>query len=207
MAGGIFPNYPFEVNIKCVIFSIIIIALFFYQPPKMNIYWKSFSAFLLFVLAYVAMAWYDYIFNCQKLALKKSQNGVTDKLKPEPHTLSQTDRSKTTPEEEDLEWRLINLFHILVTVPLLIYVGINKNESNQLSIILLISAFLFAIVYHGVRLQKKFNSISLLHILFSVPIIYYLYQEKRPEWFYGGLIGLAGYTGLKHGLYLIQAFH
>jgi hypothetical protein len=63
MAGGIFPNYPFELNIKCVIFSAIIIGLFFYCPPDMNIFWKIFISFVLFVIAYVALAWYDYKFD------------------------------------------------------------------------------------------------------------------------------------------------
>ena len=63
MSGGIYPNYPFELNPKCVIFSIIIIGLFFYQPPNMNIYWKLVTTFVLFVISYVSMAWYDYKFD------------------------------------------------------------------------------------------------------------------------------------------------
>ena len=31
----------------------------------MNIYWKSFTSFVIFVVAYVAMAWYDYKFDCE----------------------------------------------------------------------------------------------------------------------------------------------
>ncbi len=209
MAGGLFPNYPFELNAKCVIFSIIIIGLFFYQPPDMNIYWKVFVSFILFVISYVSMAWYDYKFDCQKLALKKSTSslGITGLLKPEAHTESQTDRSKLTKEEKDLDWALINLYHLLILTPSLLYVGINKNESNQTSIVLLIVNFAFAIVYHGVRLGRKFNVISLAHVLISIIGIFYSLKTSRPDWFYHALIGTSIYTGLKHGLYLTQIFH
>ena len=209
MAGGLFPNYPFELNPKCIIFSIIIIGLFFYQPPDMNIYWKVFVSFILFVISYVSMAWYDYKFDCQKLALKKSSSklGITDKLKPEPHMPSQTDKSKMTSEEKDLEWQLINLFHILVIAPLFIYIGINKNNSNQLSILLLIISLAFGILYHGVRLLDNFNIISFGHLITGGIGIYYGLKSERPEWFHNALIGVGIYSGLKHGVYLMKSSH
>ena len=47
---------------------------------------------IVFVVAYVAMAWYDYKFECMKLALKRgSRGGVTTLLKPDTHTESQSD--------------------------------------------------------------------------------------------------------------------
>ena len=36
MSGGIFPGYPFTLNIKCIIFSLIIMAIYTYCPPKVN---------------------------------------------------------------------------------------------------------------------------------------------------------------------------
>lgn len=209
MAGGIFTNYPFELNAKCVIFSIIIIGLFFYQPPEMNIYWKSFTSFVLFVGAYVSMAWYDYKFDCQKLALKKSTNpiGITDKLKPPAHSPGQTDRTKLTSEEKDLDWALINIYHLLILTPLFLYAGINKDAANPITSILLIANFAFAILYHGVRVQRKFNLISWAHIIVSLGGIYLSIQDKKPDWFYSSLIGIGIYTGLKHGMHLMQTFH
>ncbi len=209
MAGGLFPNYPFELNAKCVIFSIIIIGLFFYKPPEMNIYWKSFSAFALFVLSYVSMAWYDYKFDCQKLALKKSTSelGLTGYLKPPAHTPSQTDKSKITKNEEDLDWALINAYHLLILTPLFLYVGLNKSESSQMTDVLLISNFAFGIIYHIVRVLNKFNFISAAHVLVGIIGIYFSLQSVKPDWFYNSLIGLGIYTGLKHGIYLTQTFH
>jgi hypothetical protein len=209
MAGGLFPNYPFELNAKCVIFSIIIIGLFFYKPPDMNLYWKSFTSLILFVVAYVSMAWYDYKFDCQKLALKKSASslGLTGFLKPETYTESQTDRSKMTPEEENLDWMLINIYHLFILTPLLLYVGIYKDNSNPTANTLLIVSFAFGILYHGVRVARQFNLISLAHVLGGLLGIYYLWRERKPEMFYNILLGMSAYTGLKHGNYLMQSFH
>jgi hypothetical protein len=58
MSGGIFPNYPFHLNIKCIIFTFIIIS----------IYWLPKNIFILFFLLwapYVSLAWYDYSYKCQ----------------------------------------------------------------------------------------------------------------------------------------------
>ncbi len=208
MAGGLFPNYPFELNPKCIIFSIIIIGLFFYEPPNMNIYWKSFVSLILFVLSYVSMAWYDYKFDCQKLALKKSAStGITGQFKPPAHTPSQTDRSKLTKDENELEWLLINLYHLLILSPLFLYVSVNKDSSNQASVMLLLVNFIFAIIYHGVRLARNFNVVSFGHILVSLIGIYYSLKSSRPEWFYNGLMGASIYTGLKHGLHIMKSSH
>ncbi len=209
MAGGLFPNYPFELNPKCIIFSIIIIGLFFYEPPTMNIYWKSFTSLILFVLSYVSMAWYDYKFDCQKLALKKSSStaGITGQFKPPAHTPSQTDKTKMTKEENDLEWLLINAYHLLILTPLFLYVSINKDSSNQTSIILLIVNFIFAIGYHGVRLARDFNMVSFGHVLISLIGIYFSLKSTRPDWFYNGLMGVSLYAGLKHGLHIMKSFH
>jgi len=59
MSGGIFPGRPFEYNVKCIIFTIIIASGYWYLPHK-NIYVLLF----LLWLPYVSLAWYDYSYNC-----------------------------------------------------------------------------------------------------------------------------------------------
>jgi hypothetical protein len=60
MAGGIFPSKPFEWNVKCVVFSAILAGGYWFAPRK-NVW------VLLFLLwaPYIAMAWYDYAYDCQ----------------------------------------------------------------------------------------------------------------------------------------------
>jgi hypothetical protein len=214
MAGGLFKNYPFELNIKCVIFSTIIIALFFYQPPEMSLIWKCFIAVLLFVIAYVAMAWYDYKFECTKLALKRgSKGGITTMLKPQPHVESQTDPSKVTTDEKQLTMSLINIYHIFIVTPLLLYVGINgliggKTEmSMQTSVVILIANFAFAILYHIVRVLRKFNGVSLGHVLGGIISIVFLLMKQRPIPFYYFLIFVAFYALFTHGYKLMISSH
>ncbi len=214
MAGGLFKNYPFELNIKCVIFSTIIIALFFFQPPEMSLIWKCFITVLLFVFAYVAMAWYDYKFECMKLALKRgSRGGLTTLLKPSPHVESQTDRSKDTTEEKELTMALINVYHIFILTPLLLYIGINglKGQKTEMmlqtSIVLLIANFAFGILYHIVRVLRKFNGVSFGHVLGGIVGIIFLSMSKRPVAFYYALIFIAFYALIKHGYHLMVSSH
>ena len=65
MAGGLFPGHPFALNIKCIIFTAILAAGYWFAPHK-NLWVLSF----LIWFPYIALAWYDYSYNCQ------------DKLKP-----------------------------------------------------------------------------------------------------------------------------
>jgi hypothetical protein len=60
MSGGIFPNHPFAFNIKCIIFTIIIAGGYWFLPRKN---WLV-LIFLLW-LPYVALAWYDYSYDCR----------------------------------------------------------------------------------------------------------------------------------------------
>ena len=59
MSGGIFPSYPFHFNIKCIIFTLLVSAGYWYLPKK-NIY----ILFILLWLPYISLAWYDYMYRC-----------------------------------------------------------------------------------------------------------------------------------------------
>jgi hypothetical protein len=59
MAGGIFPNYPFHFNVKCIIFTLLIVLGYWYFPPKNIIV----LLFLLWI-PYISLAWYDYSYGC-----------------------------------------------------------------------------------------------------------------------------------------------
>ena len=65
MAGGLFPGHPFALNIKCIIFTAILAGGYWYLPHK-NLWVLA----LLIWAPYIALAWYDYSYDCK------------DKLKP-----------------------------------------------------------------------------------------------------------------------------
>lgn len=60
MAGGVFPGQPLSLNPKCIIFSLLLAGGYWYLPQK-NI--AVLVALLYF--PYLAMAWYDYIYDCK----------------------------------------------------------------------------------------------------------------------------------------------
>jgi hypothetical protein len=60
MAGGIFPGAPFTFNIKCVIFSVALAGGYWFAPAK-----NYFVLFFLLWFPYLAMAWYDYMYDCR----------------------------------------------------------------------------------------------------------------------------------------------
>lgn len=60
MAGGVFPGQPFYLNPKCIIFSLILAGGYWLSPHK------SIPVLIaLLYFPYLALAWYDYIFDCQ----------------------------------------------------------------------------------------------------------------------------------------------
>lgn len=62
MGGGLFGT-PLYLNIKCVIFSGIIIGLY-WSPRPSALFHKIAMSFLLALSAYISMAWYDVLYDC-----------------------------------------------------------------------------------------------------------------------------------------------
>lgn len=62
MGGGLFGT-PLYLNPKCLVFSAFVLAVYWLPHPK-HIEHRIVAAFLIATLAYVSLAWYDYIFDC-----------------------------------------------------------------------------------------------------------------------------------------------
>ena len=62
MGGGLFGT-PLYLNEKCIAFAVFILFVFWMPHPKA---WEHevVLAFVLAMTAYVLMAWYDYIYDC-----------------------------------------------------------------------------------------------------------------------------------------------
>lgn len=150
MAGGLFER-PFVLNEKCIIFSLILIALFLINPGKLykNFYLLAFVLFLLFVLGYVAMAWYDYFYDCRLLPLKKGGVSFTGLFKPEVTNKKKQLEHHETNEEKRKNKFVIYLFHLILIVPLLVYLSYYRNKSHLIGYILLGVLAVFTAIYHG----------------------------------------------------------
>jgi hypothetical protein len=59
MAGGIFPGRPFEPNLKCIVFTVLVAGGYWWLPRR-----NAWVLLLLLWLPYVSMAWYDWAYHC-----------------------------------------------------------------------------------------------------------------------------------------------
>ena len=59
MAGGLYPGRPFSFNVKCIAFTAAVAGGYWWLPPR-----RWWALALLLWLPYVAMAWYDYTYDC-----------------------------------------------------------------------------------------------------------------------------------------------
>jgi UDP-N-acetylmuramyl pentapeptide phosphotransferase/UDP-N-acetylglucosamine-1-phosphate transferase len=62
MGGGLF-GAPLYLNIKCIVFSVLVLAVYWLPHPK-SIAHNIVMAFLLGTSAYIALAWYDVLYDC-----------------------------------------------------------------------------------------------------------------------------------------------
>ena len=145
MAGGLFGR-PFELNVKCIIFSIIIMGIFLYSPNIKNNFILGLVLFILFIISYVAMAWYDYFYDCQTLPLKRGEKSLTGKFKPPPHSDKQISK---THDDDKQGYMMIYLSHIVLIVPLLVYISYYKRNVSPLTYPILMVLAVFTLLYHG----------------------------------------------------------
>lgn len=169
MAGGLFGR-PFTINIKCVIFSILCMALFLYKPNFSSEVFKYLTLFIIFVVAYVAMAWYDFYFDCRVLPLERGKYSFTGLFKPPEHVEDSEDNEnndKTRIKKKDLKKvsgmrkaYMIYFSHILFIVPLIAYVGIKKGKAHKMTFPILVVLAVFTFFYHGGHLMELVHKTS-----------------------------------------------
>jgi hypothetical protein len=154
MSGGLFPGYPFTLNIKCIVFSIIIMIIYTFRPPVLSLVPSLLVYFIIFVISYVALAWYDYYYACSQLPLQKSRGGggFTSYFKPPVHEPTKQNEHTFTQTELDKNNKVIFAMHLLLIVPILLFIGIKSDKTPKQAFYLLIVLAVFTAIYHGFRL-------------------------------------------------------
>ena len=151
MAGGLFGR-PFAFNIKCIIFSLITISLFLYKPNiKSNLLLYG-ACFALFVISYVAMAWYDSVYNCDILPLKKGSSSPRKWIKPDAHVKEKQEEHLESAYETSLKYKLIYAAHIFFIVPFLGYITYKRKQVHPNTYIMLGVLTAFTLTYHGIQM-------------------------------------------------------
>jgi hypothetical protein len=62
MSGGLFGT-QFSLNPKCLVFSLMIVLVYFLPHPLSTMH-TIVMIFLLGMAAYIGLAWYDFLFDC-----------------------------------------------------------------------------------------------------------------------------------------------
>lgn len=179
MAGGLFGR-TFALNEKCVVFSLIIMGLVLYTPPTfgsdLGLYVFLFTVF---VVSYVSMAWYDHYYDCQLMPFRRGNTGVTAMLKPASR------KGKGSALERVRLRTVIYVSHILIFVPLVVYVAYFGRKADPRAFILMTVLGVFTIGYHIIKLVpllgKKVGMgtlIYLAHITVVGPLLMYVGLSK-----------------------------
>jgi len=150
MAGGIFVDQPYHPNPKCLLFSVMIMAIYWFSPRNKNAYLLP----VIFVMSYVAMAWYDYMYNCDIIMYSgKSLGPNTMDAIFKPQRRNETHDNKNLSKNQEHEYlQRVYLFHVLAVAPILLYVGYYGLQSNVKIFPVLLSLGGIAMAYHGFRL-------------------------------------------------------
>jgi hypothetical protein len=140
MAGGIFVNRPFSFNLKCIVFGFALVMGYWAAAgPRVNFWLFP----LIFLLAYVAMAWYDELYSCSD-RLKSGRYGVVAVADSifKPQLRDSADLS--ADDQAYLYKRNMHMFHAFIAMPLFMYVTYGKGGAATLAFGLALLGF----VYH-----------------------------------------------------------
>ena len=217
MAGGIFADQKFYANPKCVIISIILMVLYWMLP-----YRNPFMLPVIFLVGYVAIAWYDYLYNCD-LKMYSGTSPVASAIfndwgKPQRRFDDPEPNAPKLLEKQELAYKKkVYLFHALLIAPILFYIGWYGKRSNKNIWSVIGSITFITILYHSLRLiyprevtscekadneeRKNLFIIYLFHLLVIAPLLMYItykgnVSDKRV---WGPLLGLSVIVFLYHG--------
>ena len=152
MAGGIFGDRPFVLNPKCILFALICMALFLVRPTFGHPAVAFAALMAVFWAAYIAMAWYDYYFNCDIEPLRKGTLSAQGLLKPPAHVPEAQHR----PMDTSRHMTVIYLLHIAVIVPLIGYIAIRGKRTPPAAFWLLGAIATFTLGYHSIGAYTTF---------------------------------------------------
>jgi len=143
MAGGIFVNRPFSFNLKCIVFGFaLVIGYWAAAGAKVNFWLFP----LIFILAYVAMAWYDELYNCSD-RLRSGRYGVVSVadsiFKPQLRDKSLPDSAS---DQTYLYKRNMHMFHAFIAMPLFMYVTYNRGGVATLAFGLALLGFIYHLI-------------------------------------------------------------
>lgn len=115
MGGGLF-NQPLYLNMKCLVFSLSIIIVY-YLPKPNTIAHNIVMIFLLGTSAYILLAWYDVLYSCNDILQPTLLGWMTKELKPKKYS----DKFKNLPLKTQKTIRTFDIIVLGIIVITLLY--------------------------------------------------------------------------------------
>jgi hypothetical protein len=213
---GIFVKENTHLNSKCVIFGILMATFYWFLSCNPNVFVLP----VIFTASYVAMGWYDEMFNCSKRLLSGSNSwgmAILDSIfKPQREHGDEYIESKNVlaQNQEKIYKRYTYLFHALVVAPLLIYIGWDKGKGFSKHLFSpLLGLGLLGASYHSLRLfkprpQQAKTFIYPVHLFLIMPILLYVgwYGVNSEAIAFNSLLGLGVIAEIYHGSKYLNIF-
>jgi hypothetical protein len=155
MAGGIFGDRPFTLNPKCILFALVCMGLFLIRPTFQHPVVALAALTVVFWVAYIAMAWYDYYFNCDIAPLRKGEYSLQGWFKPPAHAPSKQSVPTGVPQgaiDASRDQIVIYLLHLVFIVPLIATIAILGRGTPRSAFWLLGATALLTVLYHSYAL-------------------------------------------------------
>jgi hypothetical protein len=121
MGLGLFGT-PLEANIKCIIFSAIILFVYFLPHPQSNCH-IFVTCFLLASASYISLAWYDTIYDCNDRLGPTIFGWFSKSLKPNEYA----EKFDNLPIKYQKTIRIIDVAVLSVVAAAAIYPFLKKN--------------------------------------------------------------------------------
>jgi len=149
-ANFTYTTEPFHPNIKCIIFGILIMALYWFSACETNR--NVYILIALFFIAYILMAWYDYMYECEQ-KLYSGHSGINAAFDSifKPQEWDYNPPPEKHPDQRSVYNRYVYLFHLILVAPLLIYIGWYQNKTDPRLYSLLLILGIVAASYHALR--------------------------------------------------------
>jgi hypothetical protein len=125
MGGGLFGT-PLYLNLKCLVFSFMVIII--YWLPRPNTFAHGFvMTFLLGTSCYIALAWYDVLYDCNDRLKPTLLGWLSKSFKPQEYR----DEYDKLPLKTQKIIRYVDIFVLIIIIITFIYPFVMKNKKYK----------------------------------------------------------------------------
>jgi len=121
MGGGLFGT-PLYLNLKCIVFSVIILIVYWLPHPG-NVAHNIVMGFLIATSAYISLAWYDVLYNCNDRLGPTFFSWLSKSFKPAEYR----EKYNALPLKYKKTIRNVDIFVLIIVFITFLYPFFSKN--------------------------------------------------------------------------------